>query len=80
MQRRRTLLIVAVNNDMFPGTMHTEESVQETVQAVLNVMIGHYHPVVLLQKNSADCGHPFYKYVKEDVAACGETTCNNYYL
>jgi len=76
----RTILIVAIDNDIIPGVMHTAESAKETVQSVLDEMVGHYNPVVLLQETSADCGHPFYKYVKEDIAACGEMTCNNYYL
>lgn len=74
MEKRRTFLIVAIDNDM-----RTQKSAQETVQSILNEMIGYYNPVVLLQETSADCGHPFYKAVSSDVGACGEMDCNNYY-
>lgn len=77
MERRTATLSVTVNLDMFPGTMHTPESAEEVIIAVLNEMIGPYDPVVSLQPTTS-CGHPFYQKTKDGLAACGESFCNNY--
>jgi hypothetical protein len=77
MERRTATLSVTVNLDMLPGTMHTPESAEEIITAVLNEMIGRYRPVVSLQPTTS-CGHPFYQKTKDGLTPCGESFCNNY--
>lgn len=46
----RIMLTVLVDLDRIPGTFHTPESAQENVEAILRSSIGHYNPVVILEK------------------------------
>lgn len=50
MQRERIMLEVMVDLDPTPGTFHTKESAEESVQAILLDSIGHYNPVVLIKE------------------------------
>lgn len=50
MERKRVVLEVDVELDPVPGAFHTAESAQENVQAMLNSMIPHYHPIVTVKE------------------------------
>lgn len=43
---RTASFVVTVNLDGIPGTMHTSNSAQEVLQAILKGSINHYNPVV----------------------------------
>lgn len=45
---RKARLIVVVDLDAMPGTMHTPESAQQVVQNVLFQRMSHYNPVAHL--------------------------------
>jgi hypothetical protein len=47
-KRERVMLNVMINLDPVPGTMHTAESAQESIQAILLSSVGHYDPVVVI--------------------------------
>jgi hypothetical protein len=55
---RKARLLVVVDLDEVPGTMHTVESAQQVTQNVLFQRMSHYNPVVSLapapEYNSAD--------------------------
>lgn len=46
MKGKPVVLQVTVLNDPVPGTFHTLDSIQETVQRILDGAVGHYHPKV----------------------------------
>jgi hypothetical protein len=48
MSKRIAALLVIVELDDIPGTMHNEESAQEAVQQLLNDDMSHYAPCVYI--------------------------------
>ena len=46
----RIALTVIVDLDPVPGAMHTGESARDIVESTLRSRIGHYNPVVVLNK------------------------------
>jgi len=46
MSRRKARLLVVVELDDIPGTMHTAESALQTTQNILFQRMGHYNPRV----------------------------------
>jgi len=46
----RVALTVIVDTDNMPGAMHTAESVKIVVESILLTHVGHYNPVVILNK------------------------------
>jgi hypothetical protein len=45
---RKARLLVVVDLDQMPGTMHTAQSAQEVIQNVLYQRMSHYKPAVSL--------------------------------
>ena len=50
MTKPKVILKVEVELDMVPGWGNTGEDFQKHVQNVLNDTIGHYHPVVTIER------------------------------
>lgn len=46
----RIELSVLINLDPMPGAFHTPEQARQTIEATLLTRLGHYEPIVLLNK------------------------------
>lgn len=51
MPRERVALTVLVDLDPIPGGFHTPEQARDAIDALLLSRIGHYSPVVIINKD-----------------------------